>query len=199
MRVLEAIGSFFVAIFKGIWYGICAFFQGLWWLICLIVRWLIQYFIIYIPVLIMGGFAIFWICNPDYSDPGALITFNLLEEWGYEWNLTNMCAEWLVNTEANILLLIIGAVKLVILVVTAVLETVIVYLIFGLIGTFISAIIYFVINIIIWFILPAAAVVYSVIMLKNSDSYNRWFYILCSLLTILCSVICYIYAFGALG
>ena len=199
MAILEAIGEFFATVFKAIWSGICAFFGFIWSIICTIVAWVVEYFFVYLPVLVIGGFAIFWICNPEYSDPGALITFNLLEDWGYEWNLTNMAAEWLVNTEPNILLLIIGAFKLVVLVVTAVLETVIVYLIFGFIGTIISAVIYFVVNIMIWFILPAAGAVYSCIMLKNSQYHNRWFYLLCSVLTIIAAVICYIFAFSALG
>ncbi len=204
MRVLDAIGKFFVLILKGILW----FFYGIWWVIktiavtifkviVFVLRLMVRYFFVYLPVLIMAGFAIYWILNPEGPDSSALITFSLLEDWGYEWNLTVMAAEWLQNTPTNILFLIIILLKVVVVVIAAVLEFVFVYLIFGLIGTIISAVLYLIINIVIYFVFPAAAVVYACFMIKNSESYNRWFYILCTLLTIICSVICYIYAFPA--
>ena len=202
MRILEAIGSFFAAIFKGIVFGICAFFKGIWMVICWIATMAVKYFLVYLPVLIMAGFAIFWICNPEGPDTNPFLPINTLN--GYDWKLTVLCADWLVTNDSPqglITLLLIGVFilfKLALLIVVAVLETFFVYLIYGFIFTFIIIIVTFILLIAVFFVLPAAAVVYSGIFIKNSDYYDRWFYILCLLLTLGCSVICYIYAFAAL-
>ena len=202
MAILAAIGAFFATIFKGIVFGICAFFKGIWMVICWIATMAVRYFFVYLPVLVMLGFALFWIFNPDGPDTNPFIPINTLN--GYDWKLTVLCAEWFVtNPEITglISLILIGAFvifKLALVIVVAVLETFFVYIIYGFIFTFIIKIITFVLLIVIFFVLPAGAFVYSGIIIKNSDYYDRWFYILCTLATLACSIICYIYAFGAL-
>lgn len=202
MRVLEAIGDFFATIFKAIIYGICAFFKGIWAVICWIAIMAVKYFLVYLPVLVMLGFAIFWILNSDGPDIDAFVTMNTLN--GYDFKLTVLCVDWfLTNPEpiGLITLILIGAFiifKLALVVIVAILEAIFVYLIYGLILTMLLIAIYFILMIAVFFVLPAAAVVYSAIFIKNSDYYDRWFYILCTILTTVCSVICYIYAFAAL-
>ena len=202
MAILAAIGTFFATIFKGIVFGICAFFKGIWMVICWIATMAVRYFFVYLPVLVMLGFALFWIFNPNGPDTDPFLPINTLN--GYDWKLTVLCAEWLVTNSSPvglITLLLTGIFilfKLALVIVVAVLETFFVYLIYGFIFTFLIIIITFVLMIVIFFILPAAAVVYSGIIIKNSDYYDRWFYILCTLLTLGCSIICYCYAFPAL-
>ena len=210
MAILEAIGIFFATIFKGIAYGIYWFFKAivigicavakfLWWLICTIVMLAIKYFFVYLPVLVIGGFVIFWIFNPEGPDVDIELPMSLLlNEWNYDFNLTNAAVEWMENTEENILFLIIVLIKLALVIVSAVAEFIFVYILFGLVGSIIVAAISFVVVVIIWLVLPAAGAVYSCIMLKNSEYHNRWFYLLCAVLTIIAAVICYVYAIPAI-
>ena len=206
MGFFEAIGNFF----SMIWRGILAFFCGIWWVIktvavaifnaiVYLIGLMVRYFFVYLPVVIMAGFAIFWILNPEGPEAECILPMDLLlNKWGYNFNITLAAVEWMENTEVNILFLIIFLFKIVVIVVAAIFEFIVIYLIFGLVGSLIAFVIYFILMIAIFFVLPAAAVVYSGFMIKNSDSYNRWFYFLCTILTIVCTVICYIYAFGAL-
>ena len=191
MRIFEAIGEFFLAIFRGIGAAIC-------WLASMAIR----YFMVYLPVLVMAGFAIFWILNPDGPDIETFTTMDLLEN--YDYKFTVMCAEWLTNNPemkgliSFVLICAFFVIKLALLVIVAILETSFVYILFGLVGTFIIVILFFVVTIAIFFILPGGAVVYSGIFIRYSEYEDRWFYILCTLLTLACSVTCYIYAFAAL-
>lgn len=199
MRVLEAIGWFFATIFKGIWYGICAFFSAIWWLICTLVRLAIEYFFVYLPVIVVGAFAIFWIMNPEGPDVECPLPMSLLvNDWGYDFNLTNLAVEWMENTEENILFLIIILIKLACIVVAAVFEFIFIYVLFGMVGSIIMAAIYFVVIVAVFIVLPACGAVYSCIWLKNAERHNLWFYILCAILTIIAAVICYMYIIPAL-
>ena len=190
MFILEAIGAFFAAIFRGIWFAIC-------W----IARMIVQYFIVYLPVLIMGGFAIFWILTPDGPQIEGITTFDVFNTYNYKF--TVMCAEWLINNPEPVglitllLIIVFFLFKLVLLIVVALLETAFVYVLFGLVGSFVLIVLQLVLVVVIFFVLPGAAVVYSGIFIKYSDYLDRWFYILCALLTLACSVTCYIYAFAA--
>lgn len=187
MFILEAIGNFF----KAIWYGIC-------WLVGAAIR----YFLVYLPVLVMAGFAIFWVFHPDGFDFDPWLPGEIIETYNYK--LTVMSANWLVdNAEvvglvSFVLIHVFFIIKLAILIVAAIFETIVVYILYALLLSFVLIIIYFVLLIAVFLVLPAAAVVYSGILIKYSDGYNRWFYILCLLLTLGFSVMCYMYAIPAI-
>ena len=144
MAVLEAIGAFFMAIIRGIGWFFYAIWVGIKTVAITIVRviiyligLMIRYFIIYAPVLVMAGFAIFWILNPEGPNESAYATFEHLDDVGYNFNLTVLAAEWIMKSETNIFLLIVVPIKMVITVVVAILETILVYGVFGIIGTLI--------------------------------------------------------------
>ena len=190
MVILEAIGAFFAAIFKGIWYAIC-------WIAAMAVR----YFMVYLPVLVIGGFALFWILNPDGPSIEGIHTMDIMNTYNYKF--TVMCAEWLTEnpepkgliTLALILAFILF--KLVLLVAVALIETAFVYILYGLVLSFVLIILQLILTVVVFFVLPGAAVIYSGIFIRYSEYEDRWFYILCTLLTLACAVTCYIYAFAA--
>lgn len=174
------------------------FFEAIWEGICKIASFIVRYFYVYIPVLVMAGFAIFWIFNPAGPDMECYTTFHLLDYWDYNWNMTVGAWEWLEATEESFFMLAIILFKFLVVVLAAIIELVFIYFIFGCILSLICVLFYFIINIVIWFILPAAAVVYSIIITAKCSEYeDRAFFVLCTILTLAATVICYLFAFPA--
>ena len=205
MNVFEAIGAFFVLIGKGIGY----FFYGIWWVlkttvvtiakvIAYLVMLAIRYFLVYLPVLVVAGMAIWWIFNPEGPNVDVFIPLEAVANGNYDFELTALVWEWLENTDRNILYLIIVIIKFALVIISAILEIIFVYILFGLFGSLVVVAITFILLIVVFLILPAASAVYSIIAIRYAERHNAWFYILCTLLTIAGAVICYMYAIPAI-
>ena len=197
-----AIADFFVMIGRGIVTGIVSFFKGIWWAlkaigiaifkaVCFIVGILIKYFPIYLPVLILGVYMILWISGTMLKLDSTI--YGLWDFFEYEYELTVGLANWLTSTEHNFFSAItLGLVQVVLIAVVAVLETIIVYVLFFGVGSIIIMAIQFVLWMIFLIGLPVAATIYSAIMIKNSCRYDSWFYILSFVLTLAMTVIHFI-------
>ena len=203
-----AIADFFVMIGKGIVIGIVSFFKGIWWVlktigiaifkvVVYVLGLLVSYFPVYFPVLIIGGYVLMWVTGAMYKLDTEI--HGLWDFFHYDYELTGGLVGWLENTEHNFFSAItLGLVQVALIAVTAVLETLIVYVIFFGVGSIIIMAIQFILWMAFLFALPAAAVVFDGIMLKNSRTSNLWFHILMFASSIVLAVIHYIYLFSAL-
>ena len=203
MAVLEAIGSFFVLIGKGIGY----FFYGIWCVIktiavsiakavAYVVMLAVRYFLVYLPVLVIGVYVILWVTGAMLELDWGI--YGIWEIWDYEWGLTVTAVEWMENAEYSFFTALpLGLFHVLLVVLFALIDFLVIYIIVFGFGSLIIMAIQFVIYMGILFVLPAGAVVYSFMMLKNnSDSYNSWFHILCLILTIAGALLHYICTFA---
>ena len=177
-----AIADFFVMIGKGIWSGLKAIGIAIFKVVYFVVGILIKYFPIYLPVLILGVYMILWISGTMLKLDSTI--YGLWDFVEYEYELTVGLAEWLTTTEHNFFSAItLGLVQVVLIAVVAVLETIIVYVLFFGVGSIIIMAIQFVLWMIFLIGIPVAAPIYLFIMIKNSCKYNIWFYIVSFVLT----------------
>jgi hypothetical protein len=185
-----------VDFFKGIWWVIKTIGIAIFKVICFVVGLLIKYFPIYLPVLILAGYVILWLTGTMLKLDSTI--YGLWDFIGYEYELTVGLAHWLTSTEHNFFSAItLGLVQVVLIAVVAVLETIIVYVLFFGVGSIIIMAIQFVLWMIFLIGIPVAAPIYSFIMIKNSCKYNIWFYILSFVLTLAMTVIHFIYLIPA--
>ena len=199
VEIFKTIGSFFVMIGKGIVKGIVAVFKAIWWFIVLIAKVIykviaylvglaVRYFFVYLPALIMIIYALLLIFNVIQNMDTEI--HGLWDYFNYEYFFTNEAVSWLTGTEHNFFTAItLGLFQVILIVFTAIFDTLIIYVCFFGIGSFIWMLIQFVLWMVFLIIIPVGAVVYSIVMMiKFAEKYNLWFYILVILTTLACSI-----------
>ncbi|MBO5335454.1 MAG: hypothetical protein J6A87_05690 [Clostridia bacterium] len=175
------VGEFFKTVFTAIGKALAFPFVMLW-------RFLVWFFteghfVPLIPVAVMGLYALGWLTGFLQSwkwgaDP-------LWEYFPYKYNVTVWGVNWLTNFEHGFLSAItLGIIQIAFIVVAAIFETLLVYVLFFGIGSILWFIIAFVFYIIVLFVVPLAAIAYSVGLVAKYDTSARWWRILCLLLTV---------------
>lgn len=219
--IFKAIGSFFAMIGKGIVNGVVAVFKGIWWLIKTVAKavWsfivmvakliyrvvaylvglAIRYFFVYLPALIMLIYALLLIFNVIQNMDSEI--HPIWDYFSYEYFFTTTFSGWLTSTEHNFFSAItLGLFQVILIAVAAVLETIIIYVCFFGVGSLVWMLIQFVLWMVFLFVLPAGAIIYSIVMMiKHAEKYNLWFYILVILITLACSVYYFSIIIPALG
>ena len=197
--IFKAIGSFFVMIGKGIVKGVVVVFKAIWWFIVLIAKVIykviaylvglaVRYFFVYLPALIMIIYALLLIFNVIQNMDTEI--HGLWDYFNYEYFFTNEAVSWLTGTEHNFFTAItLGLLQVILIVFTAIFDTLIIYVCFFGIGSFIWMLIQFILWMVFLIVIPVGAVVYSIVMMiKFAEKYNLWFYILVILTTLACSI-----------
>lgn len=168
--------------------------------ICYLGELIIKYFVVYLPVLVMAVYIILW-----GTGKMTELDFSIKPLWDYfdyNYEITTRAASWLKETSANvesIFTLTLILIQALIVAVAAIFETFVIYFLFFGIATIIWIAIVFSFMVLFLFLIPAGAVVYSIVIGKKfAEHEDAWFHITVIILTTVSAVIHYIYLFQAM-
>ena len=142
-------------------------------------------FLILLPSIIMLIFCLCWVF-------GVIGLFDwevkfLWSELKYSYNFTAWIARGLKSFDHNFFTAItIGLLQVILIVVAAIFETLVIYVIFFGLGTIVYAIIQLIAMLGILFLLPLVCLIWSIRLLKNSDSEYSWVCLLSLILNVIC-------------
>ena len=141
--------------------------------------------LILLPSFIMLIFCLCWVF-------GVIGLFDwevkfLWSELKYSYNFTAWIARGLKNFDHNFFTAItIGLLQVILIVVAAIFDTLVIYVIFFGLGTIVYAIIQLIAMLGILFLLPLVCLIWSIRLLKNSDSEYSWVCLLSLILNVIC-------------
>ena len=142
-------------------------------------------FLILLPSIIMLIFCLCWVF-------GVIGLFDwevkfLWSELKYSYNFTAWIARGLKSFDHNFFTAItIGLLQIILIVVAAIFDTLVVYVIFFGLGTIVYAIIQLIAMLGILFLLPLVCLIWSIRLLKNSESEYSWVCLLSLILNVIC-------------
>lgn len=142
-------------------------------------------FLILLPSIIMLIFCLCWVF-------GVIGLFDwevkfLWSELKYSYNFTAWIARGLKSFDHNFFTAItIGLLQVILIVVAAIFDTLVIYVIFFGLGTIVYAIIQLIAMLGILFLLPLVCLIWSIRLLKNSDSEYSWVCLLSLILNVIC-------------
>ena len=142
-------------------------------------------FLILLPSIIMLIFCLCWVF-------GIIGLFDwevkfLWSELDYGYNFTAWAARGLKNFDHNFFTAItVGLLQIILIVFAAIFDTLVIYVIFFGLGTIVYAIIQLIAMLGILFLLPLVCLIWSIRLLKHSDSEYSWVCLLSLILNVIC-------------
>lgn len=183
------IGEFFAAVGRVLAYPFVKLYEFVVWFFTS------EYFIALLPIFVAVVYPILWFTGTfDKLDGRVYMLFDFIH---YDWFFVHLGVDWLLSIEHTFFTAItLGLIQILFIAIAAVLETLIVYVLFFGIGS----LIFFVLQLVFWLalllVLPAGCVVYSGALVWRSYAGMRGLHIVVLVLTVISVVIHYIYTFA---
>ena len=154
-----------------------------------------EYFFALLPMFISIVYPILWATGAFENFEGEIyLLFQLIE---YDWFFVPLTAGWLTSFPHSFFTAItIGLVQVILVVIAAVLETLIVYVLFFGIGSIIFALIQLVFWLALLVALPIACVVYAIALLRRQYAGMGWLHIMVLIVTSLAAGMHLIFSFS---
>ena len=154
-----------------------------------------EYFFSLVPLLIAAVYPILWGTRllVDFEAEIYLL-FDLID---YDWFFVRLGVDWLLSIDHTFITAItLGLIQVVFIAVAAVLETLIVYVLFFGVGSFIFAIIQLIFWLALLLVAPAGLVIWAVALLRRPYAGLRNFHIVVLAITALFVLVHYIFIFS---